>query len=393
MKQTLSLIAFIIGSIFSTWSQSLSGTVMDAITGKPVSGGSVYLNTSSIGAATTESGTFLLKRIPHGKWDLIVSAIGYDTYTLRISSDSLPSELEIRLRQNASELSSLTVEAYLKDGWRQWGKFFLNNFIGTTENASSCQILNKEALRFHYSMKNRKLTVSATAPLIIHNKALGYDLQYQLEAFSYDMKTDVVLYKGYPLFREMSDGEENKRRRWEERRKKAYLGSMHHFVQSLYAGSLAEQGFLVEQTIRIPNAEKERVKKVFDPKAPAGTYPDDSLHYYWRILKQSDQLLQVVRADTAELVKDIPGGSRSLFFPGALYVKYFKDLSTTYDHWLSELRLTTPSPVEIDGSGNYFPAENVLASGYWAQSEKICNLLPLDYPMLAVDPGAKRLPL
>src|SRR5438046_184732 len=105
MKRTLSLIAVMIWSIFSTRAQSLSGKVTDSITGKPVSGSSVYLNTSSIGTATTESGTFLLKRIPHGKWDLIVSAIGYDTYILRISSDSLPPELKIRLRENVTEIS------------------------------------------------------------------------------------------------------------------------------------------------------------------------------------------------------------------------------------------------------------------------------------------------
>ena len=99
MKKTLSLIAIMIWSIFSIRAQSLSGMVTDSVTGKPVSGSSVYLNTSSIGAATAESGIFLLKRIPHGKWDLIVSAIGYDTYILRINSDSLPPELKIRLRK------------------------------------------------------------------------------------------------------------------------------------------------------------------------------------------------------------------------------------------------------------------------------------------------------
>ncbi|HEY8967508.1 MAG TPA: carboxypeptidase-like regulatory domain-containing protein, partial [Puia sp.] len=301
---------------------SLAGKVVDSTSNKPLSNCSVYLNNTSIGTITSDDGTFLLKNIPRGRADLIISDIGYATYVLHLRSDSLPKDLRVRLRQNATELSSFVVESYLKDGWRQWGKFFLENFIGTTENASSCTLVNRKALRFHYLKKSRRLTVSATGPLIIHNKALGYDLQYQLERFSYDEDTHIVFYQGYPLFREMSTQRDELRQEWMERRKKAYLGSLHHFIQSLYKDQLPQQGFLLEHTVRICNDEKQRVRRVYDPNAAIGAYSRDSLYYYWRIMKEADTLEQVVRANVNELVTTLAGGGKALSFEGPLTVKY-----------------------------------------------------------------------
>lgn len=366
---------------------ALSGKVTDSATGKPIAGCSVYLNNTSIGTVTATDGVFLLKGISRGRSDLVVSAIGYTTYVLPLRGDSLPGELKVRLRQNATELSAFTVESWMKDGWKQWGKFFLDNFIGTTGNASSCTLVNRKVLRFHYSKKNRRLTVSATAPLIIHNKALGYDLQYQLEHFSFEENTEIVFYQGYPLFREMTTQRDELHQQWMERRKKAYLGSMHHFIQSLYKGWLPEQGFLLEHTVKIPNVEKQRVKLVYDPNAPIGAYSRDSLYYYWNILKQGDSFSEVQRVDPNNVVTTLPGGQKSLMFNGHLFVKYFYQRPPIADYWQSDLLLQDASGVEIEENGSYFPPENMLAAGSWAQTEKICNLLPLDYPMPAGPPA------
>jgi len=359
---------------------SLAGKVVDSATNKPLSNCSVYLNNTSIGTVTSEDGAFLLKNIPRGRADLVISAIGYTTHILHLRSDSLPVGLQVRLRQNAMELSSFVVESYLKDGWRQWGKFFLENFIGTTKNASFCILVNRKALRFHYLKKSRRLTVSATEPLIIRNKALGYELQYQLEHFSYDEDTHIVFYQGYPLFREMPTSRDALRRQWVERRKNAWLGSLHHFIQSLYKGQPSQQGFLLEHTVRVCNEEKQRVKQVYDPNAAIGAYPRDSLYYYWRILKEADMLVQAERANVSELVSTLTGGGKALSFEGPLTVRYYYQREPLPgDYWESRLTLLKVAAVEIEENGDYFPPEDMLADGVWAQSEKICNMLPLDY--------------
>src|SRR5580704_14812260 len=196
----------------------LSGSVRDSASGKPVPGVSVFLNSTSKGTVTHDDGSFILTGIPPGRYQLVVSAIGYATIAMEITTRRLPPSLKITLRHQASELAAVTVEPYLKNGWKKWGKLFWDNFIGTTDNASSCSIKNKDALRFRYYLKSRKLTVSAVEPLIITNKALGYDLEYRLESFEYDWTTNIISYYGYPFFREMSTDDTTRQRKWEHTR-------------------------------------------------------------------------------------------------------------------------------------------------------------------------------
>ena len=37
------------------------------------------------------------------------------------------------------------------------------------------------------------------------------------------------------------------------------------------------------------------------------------------------------------------------------------------------------SSVTVEENGFYYPPREILTTGHWAQSEKISNLLPLDY--------------
>ncbi len=83
------------------------------------------------------------------------------------------------MKPKMEELQTVVVEPYEKDGWETWGKFFIENFIGTSQNARSCTIKNYKTLRFRHSKKRNQLTVTADDPLIIENKALGYSIQYQ----------------------------------------------------------------------------------------------------------------------------------------------------------------------------------------------------------------------
>jgi hypothetical protein len=46
-----------------------------------------------------------------------------------------------------------------------------------------------------------------------------------------------------------------------------------------------------------------------------------------------------------------------------------------------ELVVSAPAMVMIRENGSYFPPQEILVSGYWARSEKISNLLPLNYAL------------
>jgi hypothetical protein len=383
MKKNLFLLIGFLLTISCLFAQpgagTLSGTVTDSAGNKPLAGVSVFLNSTSIGTITHTDGSFVLNGIPRGKYQLVISAIGYSTFVTDISGNQSSPELKIVLHQKATELTAFTVEPYLKDGWQRWGKFFLDNFIGTMNNARSCAIKNKDALRFHFSKKNNRLTVTATETLIIENDALGYDLEYRLEEFSSDFNSNIVIYLGYPFFREMTTKRDLRRQHWAQHRQEAYTGSIMHFMRSLYTGHLHEDGFVLEQNIQVLNGEKQRVKRIYlpDPLKP-DTFSIDTLHHFWEVLRQPDFSSRTIQVAGDSLLTVYADQTKALFFSGKLTV-IFGDPKKGIEYRGSGIQLMTPAMIIVEENGNYYPPQEILSSGYWAHSEKIASLLPMDY--------------
>src|SRR5687767_11972338 len=152
---------------------SIHGKVTDQA-GHPIAGCSVYLSHTTNGTTTSNSGVFRLENLLEGKYDLVVSAIGYETKIIPLSSDNYPGNLQISLSRQPTELAEVVVEPVDKNGWRKYGKYFIDNFIGKTRNARHCKIVNNEVIKFRFSEKNNRLTAKANQPIIIENKVLGY---------------------------------------------------------------------------------------------------------------------------------------------------------------------------------------------------------------------------
>jgi carboxypeptidase-like protein len=378
---------------FSQSSDAIKGRVTDNSNGAPIANCSVFINSSSRGTITDAKGEFVLKNIPQGKFDLVISSIGYETYVYTYPGNQQLAGLKITLKPKAADLSAVTVFPFVKHGWQVWGKTFIENFIGATANASDCTLKNYKALHFRFSKKQNRLTVSSDEPLIIENKALGYTIRYQLEEFYCDFNTHITLYLGYPLFQEMS-ATRKKQARWEQERKKAYYGSITHFMKCLYNGELAKNGFQIIRTIKAVNLEKQRVKELYKTNVPVAdtfqvqqngdlkrinakvSFPADSVAYYSSVLSQTDSFDKYLLMTTDSLISIIDNGTKSLFFTGKLHI-IFKDAQGQYDQ--SEISLVTPMPVGIDKNGNRYPPQEMLTTGYWGVYEKVANELPTDY--------------
>jgi hypothetical protein len=366
---------------FAQHANFIKGVVTDTGDGSPLPNCSIFINKSSRGTISDLKGLFLLEHIPAGNYDLVISAIGYETYTLNFSGNRLPLDLKVKLTRKISELSVVTVEPFIKNGWSKWGKFFLDNFIGTVPNAAQCWIKNRKALRFRYSRKRGVLYVSATEPLQIENNVLGYSLRYQLEKFTYDESAQVVLFLGYSFFSESYSAHRFRRQAWESERKKAYFGSMMHFMRSIYRDSLQSEGFTVTHIVKAVNREKIRVKASFDSaQKRADGLKTDTLHYYLEVLRQSDyhEYAAPVLADS--LLHPTGGSEKSLFFRDSLTIVFAYSKENIFG-LESQCWLLTPAAVLVAANGSYYPPQELFTSGYWAKSEKIANLLPLDYEL------------
>jgi hypothetical protein len=384
---------------------TISGKVVNTATRSAIANASVFLNNTSKGTITDTAGNFVLTGLPAGSYELIISCVGYTTVVKAFTDAQLPLDLRIELALRVAELDSVTVEPYDKNGWRNWGRLFTNNFIGSTPAANECVIKNYKVIRFRLSKKTNRLTAIADEPLIIENKALGYTIQYQLEEFVYDLSAQAVVYLGYPLFTKMSTARKRTQLKWVTNRQTAYTGSFTHFIRSLYNNRFAEEGFEVRRQKKVPNKEKQRIKGIYAAeerrsinsggktvmKLGTSLIAPDSVDYYNRIMAQPD-MIDVTSASllTADSVSHWSNDSTRLFyFTNTLAVtftngggEFMLDASgemRTAKRQRSVIFLVQAEPVVVLRNGNYYPPQNVFLMGYWAWSEKMAHLLPIDY--------------
>ncbi|HEY0041045.1 MAG TPA: carboxypeptidase-like regulatory domain-containing protein [Flavisolibacter sp.] len=373
----------------------LKGVVMDAEKNVPLPKASVFLSNTSIGTSANEDGRFELY-IPAGRFELIVSSVGYLTHNQSILTAELSDFITINLKVKAPELETVVIESFEKNGWEKWGRWFTDNFLGTSEYGRDSRIKNPDVLRFRNSKRDNALTVIALAPLVIENKALGYQVTYQLEDFRYDFKTRYLLYAGYPFFENLK-GSDRKKRGWEKRREDVYDGSMLQFMRALYRNKISQEGFEMRRLKKIPNAEKQRIKMVYktsmrvdDMGRMVSVVNSDSTAYYNHIMSQDDyqSIIGQSLLPGDSIAYAIDSSIAGFFFEDYLLVSYKnKNVPTEYkqlfprsaDYLMSEINLINGKPVEVLANGSFYHPEDLLSSGYWGWWEKIGTMLPFDY--------------
>ena len=76
--------------------------------------------------------------------------MGYETNVYAFSSEQLPLRLRVEMRPRIQELGNVTVEPSVEEGWDKWGRVFLENFVGLSDNAAYCRLLNTQDIRFRF---------------------------------------------------------------------------------------------------------------------------------------------------------------------------------------------------------------------------------------------------
>lgn len=379
--------------------QTLQGKVIAANNKQPIAAASIFLSNTSVGTIANDKGEFTIARFPSGRFDVVVSSIGFETQIITINSTQLPELLTVTLQPKAKQLEEVILEPYDANGWYKWGNFFMENFIGKSAFAAQCNFKNKDALKFRFNKKQNTLKAFADEPLVIENQALGYVLRYELKLFEYDFTKRIFLYQGYPLFEEMTAKRAGIAKRWAKNREEAYYGSVMHFMRCVYRNKIVEEGYELRKLIRVPNQEKLRVKQLYKSFVLRGTSTidvnamgGDSSAYYQRILQEPDSKDFLIN-------KILPGDSvayalntttAALEFTDYLQVTYTKK-KEPFEYYnsigkrfgdnavVSELSLPNKTGVAVLANGSYYEGLNLLTSQFWAWWEKAATLLPLDY--------------
>lgn len=99
-------------ALFSFWSHaqfSIEGIVTDASDNTPVEQATVYLPTLEKGVVTDNQGAFKINNLPVGDYKLLVSYLGYKTYSTNISIGPGQETLSIALEPSAIEIEEVIV--------------------------------------------------------------------------------------------------------------------------------------------------------------------------------------------------------------------------------------------------------------------------------------------
>ena len=378
--------------------QQLTGTVSDKASGRRLAGASVYMSNSSLGCLTNQDGFFTLPKLPAGQFELVISYVGFQTSVLTLTG--LPdSSLVIALMSKESLLQEVVVRAYEKNGWAHWGFLFKTNFLGTSAYSDQCRIENPQDIQFSYSPSDNTLFANNRQPIVIINKALGYRIEYDLEEFFYGFGSHLLTVTGYAYFKEM-EGSAKKKSNWLKSRNRCYEGSMMQFLRAVWSGRSKEEGFEVRIMRTFPDAEKRRVQSIREGNPSFLGMPADSIKYYSAVLNQHTGSRYLYRdpVDPEQFITRIRPQSVALLFDEYLRVSYprkkqdpeylARNLQATYDSCVTAvLQLEKQEPIKIFPFGNYADPVNLIISGYWAWSEKVSTLLPLDFTPDGIKPN------
>jgi len=222
---------------------TISGRVMNKDK-KPLAHASVFLSNATIGGQTDSLGYFKLDDVRPGKYDLVVSIIGFEPHHQEIVITGEDISLQdIELNTKTIGLQEVVIKPR-NDKYHAINFYeFKKQFLGSTYLAGECRILNPEVLDFDYDNAANILHASTNDRfLLIDNEALGYHMRYLLEDFTYNQS--IVKYNGSVLFEPMH-GSPSQENRWAKKREQVYAASEMHFMRALRNGKVDDQGFRV----------------------------------------------------------------------------------------------------------------------------------------------------
>ena len=305
---------------YNGYNQVINGVVIDKNTNETIPYANIYFSKTSYGTTSDQNGTFKIDISKYSSKPITVSAIGYFSTTIDYFYNN--EELKVKLipkvyNINEAQVSSKSLVRERKKNIR----LFREEFLGTTDNSWDCEIINEKDITFNYFNDEDTLKAYASKPLIIKNRALGYNITYYLDIFEYYKNSKFVFFAGNFIFEEensiFSDAVK-------KNREFVYQGSRIHFFRSLWEDQLSRNHF------RMVNSENKKVR-----------YED--------------------------IVVEDEEGNKYLKYRGNLRVYYFEIEST----------LSISGLVSFEQNGNFDPV-GIKWTGAMA-GDRIADWLPLDY--------------
>ena len=313
---------------------TIRGTVRDAQSNEPLAFTNVFLANTTLGDAANERGEYVLEDVPAGTYQLVVSRIGYKMLVTNVAV--LPEKTTIqhaKLHIETIEGEEIAVVAQNMRDWRRDFKTFKRQFLGETDNAQKCKILNPKVLSFDREGIANSLRARADSILIVENYALGYRIEIILEEFQWSDYGG--RYFAYPKYSELNAGSDRERDEWMQQRKSTFESSMRKFFTTLVTERFDSYQLL--KFVDTPPGIPSRAVLIDDLAITV----DDSSRGMYRLAY-----------DGAMQVQNKNGNITNLFFNYGF--------------------------IDFDERGNIYPPDGIKIRGYWGR-HRIADSLPFDY--------------
>lgn len=389
LQNSLNLCCFLLGII--VFSQNIKGNVKN-IYGDNLENVTVYIDGTTTKTTTDSYGNFAINS-NSTHVNLVFNKKGY--INLVVNINSIKEDNPTFVLDELVELDEVITTAYSKKELDFFKILFIKNFIGESDFAKTCKIKNEKALKFHYNQNERILTVSANEPLIIENRALGYSITYQLKSFILDTRQNQSFVAGYSYFEPHKLGFFRKNRVLKNR-KTAYLGSLQHFISTLYSKEEKTSGYQIRRIVLKPNPNYPTEKEIQEAKENLAlkenlilSHNDPDLGVLKRV--REGKYIEVLYSQLLSREDFIKEKDSRVFidFKDLLNVEYTKEkLPKSYiqSHRLDDKSkslnqnstMIIGQKIEIFKNGNFNPIDQITVKAYWS-FEKVGDMMPLDY--------------
>ena len=380
---------------------NITGRVLNGSNKEPVTDASVFLSNATIGGKTAGDGTFILHNVKPGKYNLVISSIGFETVNEALDVDNnniiLP---DIMVSAKTIVLNEVRVHPKTDQNPERNYYMFKEEFLGTSYLAKACKILNPEVLDIYYDDVANTLSASSSDFLEIENDALGYKIKYLLTNFTLDNRLSAKFrldYEGSVLFEEMK-GTTSQEKHWKKRRQEVYDGSMMHFLRSSLNNTIDQQGFRALRLARYANPERPHDSlieaKIQFYKKLEGAGQRDSLSFWTKKSKLPKMVEKLTSLPLSKKAMIKPTNQPGLFALGfgrgkdGLFISYNKNHKFFTDwkpEYLNDNSNTENTLVDFDSLYVFFDRNGVAVNpntleltGVWGK-KRVAELLPVDY--------------
>lgn len=277
--------------------QVIRGVVLNKQTHDAIPYAAIYFAGTFMGTTADPDGNFQLDITGYVSRPLTFSAVGYYSYALQEYTPEEPHT--VYLEPKVYEIGEVVISTRSLERKRKINmNIFLREFLGTSFNARHCRILNEEDITFNYHYDRDTLQAFASQPILVENRALGYQVTYYLTQFLYIKRSKTTYLTGDIFFNEDMTDLHTDIRTFERRRRHSYSGSCMHFFRALWANDLRSGNF----NIKIPGGADLSYKQVVvqdENRRKYFTYPEDLEIWHFSNYSRIEFLKEVVYFDSS----------------------------------------------------------------------------------------------